>query len=220
MGQAIGQILPTAIGIAISPVPIIALILMLFSQAAARNSLAFLAGWLIGLTGVTAIVLATGVASSSGSSDGTGWGKVVIGLLFVFLAVKQWRGRPRDGEEPEMPKWMSKIDDMSTPLAFGMGLLLTAVNPKNLGLGIAGAATIGGANLSTSDEIATAVVFVLLASITIIVPVVAYLVAKTKATPILEEMKTWLAASNATVMAVLFLVLGAKVLGDGLTLVL
>lgn len=218
MGAAIGQILPTAIGIAISPVPIIALILMLFSRAAARNSLAFLAGWLVGLSGVTAVVLTSGVASSSGSSDGTGTGKVLIGLLFLFLAVKQWRGRPKAGEEPEMPAWMEKIDDMSAPLALGIGLLLTVANPKNLALAIAGAATIGAANLSTSDEVVTAIVFVVLASITIIVPVVGYLAAKQRAIPMLEELKSWLAVNNAAVMAVLFLVLGAKVLGDGISL--
>ena len=117
-----------------------------------------------------------------------------------------------------MPAWMSKIDGMSAGVALGMGLLLTAANPKNLGLAIVGAATIGGANLSTSDEILATIAFVFLASITIIVPVVAYLVAKSRAVPVLNELKGWLAMNNATVMAVLFLVLGAKVLGDGISL--
>ena len=47
--MTIGDILPTAIGVAISPVPIIAVILMLFSAKAKRNGLAFLLGWLGGL---------------------------------------------------------------------------------------------------------------------------------------------------------------------------
>ena len=50
----------------------------------------------------------------------------------------------------------------------------------------------------------------------LIVPVVGYAVARERMTPALNTMKSWLQANNATVMAVLFLVLGAKVLGDGI----
>ena len=57
MGAAIGAILAAAVGVAISPVPIIAVILMLFSGAATRNSLSFLVGWIIGLLGAGLIVL-------------------------------------------------------------------------------------------------------------------------------------------------------------------
>ena len=58
MGQAIGGSLPLAIGIAISPIPIIAVVLMLATPRARANGPAFLAGWLFGLGIVGAIVLA------------------------------------------------------------------------------------------------------------------------------------------------------------------
>lgn len=220
MTQAIGQILPTAIGVAISPIPIVALILMLFSRAAARNSVSFLVGWLLGLTAVAIVVLALGVeASTDGESDGGGVVKIVIGLLFLFLAWKQWKGRPRHGEAPAVPSWMAAIDDLSAVKAFGMGLLLTVLNPKNLGLTIAAAATISGAGLDTGEEVATVTVFVLIASITIIAPVAGYLIASERAAPVLTGLQEWLMANNATVMTVLFTVLGAKVLGDGISVV-
>ena len=57
MGAAIGEMLPLAIGIAISPLPIIAVILMLTTPKARTNGLAFLGGWLLGLAVVGAIVL-------------------------------------------------------------------------------------------------------------------------------------------------------------------
>ena len=59
----------------------------------------------------------------------------------------------------------------------------------------------------------------MLASLTVAVPVIANLIAGEKAAPTLNSMKTWLIANNATVMAVLFVVLGAKVLGDGIAIV-
>jgi Sap, sulfolipid-1-addressing protein len=49
IGAAIGQILPLAVGVALSPVPIIAVALMLMSQRARLNGPLFVIGWLIGL---------------------------------------------------------------------------------------------------------------------------------------------------------------------------
>ncbi len=219
MGATLGQVLATAVGVAISPIPVIALILMLFSRAATRNSLAFLLGWLVGLTAVVVAVLALDVGSSDDAgSTRSGVLKVVIGLAFLFLAARQWRGRPRAGEEPSMPGWMTAIDDFSAVKALGLGLLLTIANPKNLGLAIATAATIGAADLDAGDQVVVIAVWVALASITIIAPVLGYLLVRDRAEPTLTSMKAWLLANNATVMTVLFVVLGAKVLGDGISL--
>ncbi len=220
MGEAIGAILGQAVGVAISPVPIIAVILMLFSKAAKKNSLAFLAGWLIGLLGAGMIVLALGVSSSDGApSTASGWIKIAIGALFLVLGVKQWLSRPKKGEQATTPGWMASIDDFTVDKAFGVGVLLSAVNPKNLGLTIAAAATIGGAGLSTGDEIIVMVVFVLIASLTVAAPVILNLILGSKAQHGLTEMKDWLIDNNATVMSVLFVVLGAKVLGAGISIV-
>ncbi|MFF0387664.1 GAP family protein [Kitasatospora sp. NPDC004615] len=41
----IGELLPLAVGVAISPIPIIAVVLMLLSRQATRTSPGFLAGW-------------------------------------------------------------------------------------------------------------------------------------------------------------------------------
>ena len=219
MGPTIGQILAPAIGVAISPVPIIAVILMLFSGAAVRNSLSFLAGWVLGLLGAGLVILGIGVtADDSGPSTTSGVIKVLIGVLFVALGVKQWKSRPADGEQAQTPGWMAAIDDFSAVKSFGIGVLLSAANPKNLGLTIAAAATITAGGLSGGDEVIVLVVFVVIASLTVATPVVLNLVLGERAAPTLNTMKTWLIDNNATVMAVLFVVLGAKVLGDGITI--
>lgn len=220
MVAAIGDILGAAVGVAISPVPIIAVILMLFSGAATRNSVSFLAGWVIGLLGAGLIVLGIGFAESDdGPTTVSGVIKILIGVVFVALGVKQWGSRPGPGEHAQMPGWMESIDDFTMGKSFGIGLLLAAVNPKNLGLTIAAASTISAAGLSSGEEITVLVVFVVLASLTVALPVIANLIAGEKAAPALETMKEWLIANNATVMAVLFVVLGAKVLGDGIAIV-
>ena len=58
MGQAIGDSITLAIGVAISPIPIIAIILMLLSKKAGANSLAFALGWVVGVAGLLTVVIA------------------------------------------------------------------------------------------------------------------------------------------------------------------
>jgi Protein of unknown function (DUF2910). len=220
MGPAIGQVLGNAVGVAISPIPVIAVILMLFSRSATRNSLAFLAGWLVGLTGIAIVVLAIGLEpSSDGESTIAGLVKIAIGALFLVLAAKQWTSRPQPGDEPELPAWMAAIDDLGALKALALGLVLTVPNPKNLGLTVAASLSVSQSDLARGEQVITVAVFVLIASVTILVPVIGNLVAGARAEPVLTRMKEWLMANNNTVMTVLFLVLGVKVIGDGISLV-
>src|SRR5688572_29802130 len=99
MGSAIGEILPLAIGVAISPVPIIAIVLMLGTPRARSNGLAFALGWVAGLTivGGVLLVLASGNSQEDDGSPET-WVSVVklaLGVLLILLAARTWRGRPR-----------------------------------------------------------------------------------------------------------------------------
>ncbi|MFN3215550.1 MAG: GAP family protein [Acidimicrobiales bacterium] len=216
MGAAIGQIIANAVGVAISPIPIIAVILMLLSRSAARNSVSFVIGWLVGLAAVTVVVLAVGIESSSDDGADTGGiVQLVVGALFLGLAAKQWRSRPRVGTEPEMPGWMAAIDSLGAAKAFALGLVVTVPNPKNAGLTIAAAVAIAGADLGAGQEAVVVAVYILLASVSVIAPVVFYLATGDRAAPALDATKEWLTANSATVMTVLFTVLGAKVLGNG-----
>src|SRR4029450_7527109 len=98
---------------------------------------------------------------SSGSSPVSGVIKIILGALLLFLAAKQWRARPAEGEQAAMPKWMSAIDSMTAIKGLGLGFLLSAVNPKNLLLGISAGVIIGGANLSLGDVVVILITFVL-----------------------------------------------------------
>ena len=220
MGAAIGNMLASAVGVAISPVPIIAVILMLFTTRATANSISFLVGWILGLAVAGGVVLALDLEASDGSeSTGGGWVKVAIGLLFLGLGWRNWTGRPTGDEHAEMPGWMATIDDFTAAKSFGLAFVLAAVNPKNLGLTISAVVKITGSGLTSGEEIGTLVVFVMIASITVAVPVIANLVLGAKAEGGLETMKEWLINYNNVVMTVLFVVLGAKVLGDGIAVV-
>jgi threonine/homoserine/homoserine lactone efflux protein len=221
MGKAIGDILPLAIGVAISPVPIIAIVLMLGTPRARANGLAFAIGWLVGLTAVGAImlVIASGNATSATGEPKT-WVsvlKLVLGALFLLLAVKQWRSRPAAGEEAAMPKWMRAIDTFTAGKSLGGGLILSGLNPKNLALTIAAAAAIAQTGISNGQEAGVLAIFVAIGSLTILAPLVIYFALGARAKHILDGLKTWMAAHNAAIMSVLLLVLGMKLVGDAIS---
>jgi hypothetical protein len=219
MGSIIGDILPQAIGVAISPLPIIAVILMLFSKRARSNGLAFMFGWIIALAAVGSVVLIlanAGKISAGGTPSMLAYAiKLLLGLLFLFLAYRNWQKRPKPGEEPQMPAWMASIDSFTSGKSFGMAALMAGVNPKNLGLALAAALTISQGGLSGSQSWIALLVFVILASITVAAPVLYYLIAGSSAEATLTGWKVWLTANNGTVMFVLFLVLGFKLVGEG-----
>ena len=219
MRQAISEVLPYAVGVAISPIPIIAVILMLFSGRARTNGPAFLVGWIIGLAVVVGVVYALAeandVATDTGASDGSSTVQVVLGVVLLVLALRNWRKRPGPGEEAAMPKWMATIDAFTPVKALGLAVVLSAVNPKNLIISVGAAAAVAQAGESTSDSIVALAVFVILASLSIAVPVFFYLLGGAKAKTVLDGWKAWLSANNATVMAVLLLVFGAVLIGKG-----
>ena len=146
MGAAIGQVLSLGVGVALSPVPIIAVVLMLGTPRARANGPAFVLGWVVGLAVVgTIVLLAASDASASDGGEPATWVGVlelVLGCLLALVAVRQWRGRPHEGEEAALPKWMQAIDTFGPGKALGLGVLLSAVNPKNLLLTVAAAAAI------------------------------------------------------------------------------
>jgi threonine/homoserine/homoserine lactone efflux protein len=208
------------VGVLVSPLPIVAVVLMLVTPRAKANAFSFLAGWLVGIYVLgTIVILVAGAATPSDAEPGwVAWVKIVLGLLLLLVAVRQWAGRPRGDAEPATPKWMQAIDSMKPPAAAGLGALLGAVNPKNLLLVVSGAAAISAAAPgSTGTQLGALVVFTVVASLGVIAPVVVYVAMGSRAATILDGLKTWMIHNNAVIMAVLLLVIGVKMIGDGIT---
>jgi len=220
MRQAIGQILPMAIAAGISPIPIIGVVLMLATPRARTNGPALLVGWVFGLAavGVVGLVVANaaGASDNGAASDGANTTQIVLGAVLIVLALRQWRKRPKAGEEPEMPKWMTAVDHFTPVKAAGMGVVLSAVNPKNLILAVGATATIGATNLSGVDQAIAYAVFAVIATIGVAAPVVIFFTMGDRAAALLDELKQWLAHHNAAIMAVILLVIGGKLLGQGI----
>ena len=220
MGAVIGDILPLALGVAISPVPIIAAILMLLSPRAKATSVGFLLGWVVGIViAVTLFTFLSSVLPSSDSDDSDpvrGTIQVVLGVLLLLLSIRQFRNRPKPGEEPKLPKWMQAIDKVDFVKALGLGFLLSAVNPKNLLLAVGAGSAIGAAGLDGAETAGVIAVYTLIAACTVLVPVVGYLIAADRLRGPLDALRGWLARENTVIMGILVLVIGVDLIGKGI----
>jgi len=221
VGEAIGQSLPLAVGVALSPVPVIAVVLMLTTARARANGPAFVLGWLVGLGVVGAIVLALagpGGASQEGQPAAwVSWLKLLLGLGLLLVAVRQFRGRPRQGEQAPLPKWMGAIDRFTPGKALGGGAVLAGANPKNLLLAVGGAAAIAQTGIPASQQAVAYAVFAVIGTLGVGAPVGIYLAMGERSAELLGRLKDWMGQHNAVIMAVLCLVIGVKLIGDAIT---
>jgi threonine/homoserine/homoserine lactone efflux protein len=221
MGQAIGQVLSLGVGVALSPIPIVGVVLMLGTPRARANGPAFLIGWVAGLAVVGTVVLlvSSGAEASEGGqpADWVNILKLVLGVLLFRVALRQWRGRPREGEEPELPGWMKSIDRFTAARAATFGVILSAVNPKNLILTIGAASAIGQTGVGAAKQAVALAVFVVIATLGTGAPVVLYFAMGERSRRTLDGLKDWMARNNATVIAVICVVIGAKLIGDGIS---
>jgi threonine/homoserine/homoserine lactone efflux protein len=218
VAAAVGALLTPALGIALSPFPIIAVILVLGTPRAKACGTAFTAGWLVGITALTTViaVLFSGADTNDSTSTLMAWLRVAAGVALIALAAKKWRGRPAPGEEPEMPGWMASIDSIRPGRAVALGAGLGGLNPKNVAFALAAAGATSDAAAHGTDLVIGIAVFVVLASSSVLAALLAFVLGGSRAAAPLDAVKRFMVANNHVIMMVVFLVLGAKILGDGI----
>ena len=220
MKVVVGEILPLALVVTISPLNIIPAILLLFTAKPLVNATSFLVGFIVGvgamLAAFVALASAVDLGADSGHATWAGIVKLVLGVYLAFAAVKKFRGRPRSGEEGSMPKWMDGIAKYSPTKSLTAGIVLGALNPKNLVVGLAAAAAIGAAGLTIGGQLAVGALYVLVAVLGVAAPIVAMLVLGARP-EVLDGWNIWLRHNNATVMSVLFLVFAVVLIGQGIS---
>ena len=216
VGQAFGDVLGNAVGVALSPLPLVAVIMLLMSASGRARAAAMVAGWLVGLALVLGVFTTMGpLLASDDPRVVVSALKLAVGALLLALAVRTWRSSGSDGE-PEQPRWMGRVQEATVPSCAGVGLALSAANPKNLGLTAAAGGSIGGADLSVAAGLVVALAYVVLASSVMLAVVGAAAISPTRAEPVLERMREWLVLHNGAVLVVVMLVMGANLLGAGI----
>lgn len=222
MGHAVGDVLGLAAGVAVSPLPIVAIILILATPRGRLNGPLFALGWVLGLAALGAVMLVVGgtggAATHKHPATWVGALKLALGVLLALFGARQWQRRPKDASQAQLPKWMAAIDRFTPVKVLGLGLLLSAANLKNAPLTIAAGASISSAGLPVPQQIGTLAIFVVISSLGVLAPLAVYLVMGEPAKTILGNWRDWAEQHNVAVMAALFFVLGLKLLGDGISI--
>jgi hypothetical protein len=101
-----------------------------------------------------------------------------------------------------------------------LGLALMVFNLKNLPIYVSGVGDILQADLASITTLMIVLVFGLVASSGLVVPVAFYVTGGDKAKTGLDSAKAWLLENNAAMLAVLFLIFGLKIVGASLAALL
>lgn len=220
LSQAIGSMLPAAFAVALSPFPIVGIVLILSSKQASRNGPLFAAGWAAGLAIVAAIVvLVFGGADDAESTTSTIMNvlRIVAGAAFIALGVRSWRARQRSGDDAKSPKWIESLNDATAGRAFAIGALISGVNPKTAILTAAAATSIVESGVHGAELIVALLAFVLLGSCTVVGAVLIHFLGGERAAVFLESVREFMVANNAIIMAIVLIILGASILGNGIS---
>ena len=215
MGEALSAILAPAVGVLISPFPIVGLILILLSNKARLNSIFYMLGWIIGNAAVFLIAMFAIGARMEAENEPSNFARLVflvIGLLSILFAIFEFSRRPKKGQVPKTPKWFTRMGSISAPGVGGVGLFLSALNPEDTLFSLSAGAAIGSMDLSVGQEIGAAIIYTAVASCSIIIPTIAFLIAGKRIHKTLGAARVWLIHNNSVIMAVLFLMIGIDVM--------
>lgn len=219
MIQVLGDIIPFAVGVALSPFPIIAVLLLLTAPVGVRGGLLFLLGRFIGFAALTALfaVLSEVIDTAAGSTLPAAILRILLGAVLIVVAVRKFVKRPSTDAEPELPGWMRSIEGMGGGASLRLGFVLTVANPKEIAFAAGAGLTIGGAFLPIGQVFVLGAVFVVLACLSVVIPVIAVAVVGERVAPALNGARSWLVRNNAIVLSIVLLVIGAMVLGSGIS---
>lgn len=211
--------LPLALAIAASPFAILPAVLLLTTAQARTSAPAFLAGWLGGVAVAVSVgVVLTDLIDASGAPRAwTGWARLVIGLALVVLGVRQWAGR---GDDSASLGRLASLRSAGPAASVRLAVALSTLNPKVVLLALGGGLSIGSSRDDLVAQILGIVVFTLVASTSVALPLGAFFVLGDRATRPLERGADWLERHSGAVVSIVLIGLGLLLIVRGLSSVI
>jgi len=208
------EILPFAIGVFASPLPVIMAVVFLFTPRPRPTSVAYVVTWVLGVTAATAgFSLLAGMIDDQGQTRGWApWLRVALGAVLVLMSVKMWSGRGARST----PRWLSAIMDAGPREAVRFGVLMSAANPKELLMALAAGLAVGTSDVGIAGAAGAIAVFVGVGASSVVAPLVVFLVGGDGTLQRLGAAREWLQRNNTAVAAVVLALIGLFLLIGGL----
>ena len=218
----ISTVLPLALVVGLSPLPILPAVMLLMTPRARANGPAYLVAFVLALGVVVSVAVWVGSLGDpqQPSDEGVGWIQVVTGTVFLVMAAVKWLRRPRAGQAKEPPGWMSALDSYTPRQSARLGALLGSANPKNLAMALAAGAEIAVLAEGSTGTAAGVALFVAIGSIGVAIPVLAHAVLGERAAPGLERGRAWLQRNSTALSVGVLVLLGVLLVLKGLPVAL
>lgn len=203
-----------SLGIALSPLPFLLAVALLGASRSTQAATAFVTGEALAVGTITAAAVFL-VPAEEGAGSALGMSlatiEIVIGAaLALLLVVHARRSRAR-----RTPEWWSRLGRVGLRTAFGGGLAMVVLNPKNLALTLGGAAAILELGESAGTRAVTAVAFTA-SAVSLLVAVLAAATAfPERAGTVLDRVQTFLLAHERRLVTVLLGTLATFYLARG-----
>ncbi|MDT0553788.1 GAP family protein [Urechidicola vernalis] len=208
------------IGLALSPLPLIAMFMLLLTPKAKQNSSAFLIGWLVGVYLIAGAVLLLPIPleatwKSMGSSKNT---QIIIGVAMLLAAVIVKIKGTKKTDPIKIPKLFVHIDKFGFKRSISLGFLMCTINVKNLALVVAGAVQIKTALTSDLlDRGIASLLFTVLASSSMIVPVIIYNLSQEKLDTLFLKWRNFLIRNQTSILMMVLSFFGVLLIYMGLS---
>jgi hypothetical protein len=221
MINAIGQLLPLMVAVALSTVPILVTVTILLAPRSSSAALFFLIGSLAGsfaVTGVlTLILMQFPAASSRRNEPGVGVAEIVLGCALIAYGVLLLVRSRGSSPQTELPKWLRAVGTVRPSAALGLAVALT-LRPKAILLSTAAALILGTSGLKVAETVIVLGIFVIVGGSSVAVPIILTLANPRMMRRPLESSRQWIVRNSRTVSLVVVFIVGTFVLGHGMTL--
>ena len=235
MGSLLLNLLPLAVGIILSPLAVVAIVVIVSSHRGLSRGTAFTIGWVLAIALVTAASfwIARALELHPVVHQPPLWVPILHFLLAAVLlaagAVILIRGRPKlrqlagattaaevAAAAPRLPGWLRSVETFSFFKAALWGLGLFLISPVDLSCAIAAGLALAQDGSSGTVQIIAFVIYLVLAGISVIGPVLIPVLGGSKSATILSGLRSWISTHNGVLNAALLLLIGVMQLNKGI----
>ena len=140
---------------------------------------------------------------------------MVVGAGVVVVAIVAWR-RALGSATGQGHRWLQRVSSLAPLPAFGTGFALN-LRPKGLLLGAAAGLAVAAESLPIGNGVLLVVVYLAIATSTVVTPIVATLANPDGMEPRLEAARTWFSRNARSITAVVMILIGVVIIGSGLS---
>lgn len=210
MGATVIQLMPLIIGSAVVPLQLIMIILLLNNPGQGLVKAIFLVAGMTTIRMLQGIIFGLILSPSTGETSGknplVSTLLLVLGILLLITAYRQWRNE--DDPDAPPPRWLEMLDTLSPLTAFGMGAGLIFISGKFWVFTLSAIGVIEGAQLGQPSSTLAFILFILLAQSLLLLAIIVRVIIPERSKFILATISAWLTRYNRPIVLVVSLVFG------------